>query len=51
MQDVSEVTGINRSPLSRILSQKGYGTNADMLVKLWTYSDCKVEDLKVLTRD
>jgi len=45
MQEVSDATGINRSTLSKILNQKGYSTGTDVLDRLCTYFDCRIEDL------
>jgi putative transcriptional regulator len=45
MQEVSDATGINRSTLSKILNQKGYSTGTDVLDRLCSYFECRLEDL------
>ena len=43
--EVAESTGVNRMTLSKILNQRGYSTGTDILDKLCTYFDCRIEDL------
>ena len=45
MQEISDATDINRSTLSKILNLKGYSTGTDVLDKLCTYFECRVEEL------
>jgi len=45
VQEVAEVTGVNRMTLSKILNHRGYSTGTDILDKLCTYFGCRVEDL------
>lgn len=51
MQEVSDATGINRSTLSKILNQKGYSTGTDVLDRLCSYFDCRLEDLAEHVQD
>lgn len=43
--EVSEVTGINRMTLSKMINHKGYSTVTDNLDKLCGFFDCKIDDL------
>jgi DNA-binding Xre family transcriptional regulator len=43
--EVAESTGVNRMTLSKILNQRGYSTGTEILDKLCTYFDCRIEDL------
>jgi putative transcriptional regulator len=45
VQEVAEVTGVNRMTLSKILNHRGYSTGTDILDKLCVYFGCRVEDL------
>lgn len=45
IQEVAEVAGVNRMTLSKILNQKGYSTGTDILDKLCSYFECRIEDL------
>lgn len=45
MQEMSDATGINRSTLSKLLNQKGYSTGTDVLDRLCSYFECRLEDL------
>jgi putative transcriptional regulator len=45
MQEVAEATGVNRMTLSKILNTKGYSTGTDILDKLCTYFDCRIDEL------
>ncbi len=44
--EVAESTGVNRMTLSKILNQRGYSTGTEILDKLCTYFDCRIEDLE-----
>ncbi|WP_369681999.1 helix-turn-helix domain-containing protein [Malonomonas rubra] len=43
--ELSKETGVNRSSLSRIASQKGYNTTTDNLNRICLFFGCKIEDL------
>jgi len=43
--ELSTETGVNRSSLSRIASQKGYNTTTDNLNRICLFFGCKIEDL------
>lgn len=43
--EIAHATGLNRMTLSKILNERGYGSNTDSIDKLCAYFDCKVEDL------
>jgi putative transcriptional regulator len=45
IQEVAEATGVNRMTLSKILNQKGYSTGTDILDKLCSYFECRIDDL------
>lgn len=45
IQEVAVETGINRMTLSKILNHRGYSTGTDILDKLCSYFDCRIEDL------
>lgn len=45
IQEVAEAAGVNRMTLSKILNQKGYSTGTEILDKLCTYFECRIEDL------
>jgi putative transcriptional regulator len=41
----SEVSGVNRMTLSKILNHRGYSTGPDIVDKLCNYFGCSVSDL------
>ena len=45
IQEVADRTGLNRMTLSKILNQRGYSTGTDIIDKLCTFFECRVEDL------
>lgn len=45
IETISQETGIHRSTISRIASQKGYNTTTDNIDKLCDYFDCSVEKI------
>ena len=51
INEVSEVTGINRMTLSRMMNRKGYSTVTDNLDKLCDFFDCPISDLVVHVKE
>lgn len=47
IKEISEVTGINRMTLSKILNHPGHSTTTENVDKLCEFFECKVEDLMV----
>ncbi len=45
LKEVSEVTGIGRTTLSKIQSKVGYTTTSEVLDQLCEFFDCEIEDL------
>ena len=45
IQEIATETGLNRMTLSKILNHKGHSAGTDVLDKLCTYFNCKLEDL------
>ena len=43
--ELAQKTGVNRSSLSRISSQKGYNTTTDNINKICTFFNCSVQEL------
>ena len=43
--ELSKVTGINRTTLSKLSNQKGYSTTTENLDRLCSYFDCRLEEL------
>jgi DNA-binding Xre family transcriptional regulator len=44
-EEVANATGIHRTTLSKIASQRGYNTNTDNIDKLCRYFGCNVGDI------
>ena len=44
-EEIAHATGLHRTTLSKIASQRGYNTTTDNIDKLCRYLKCKVEDL------
>jgi putative transcriptional regulator len=49
--ELSQVTGINRVTLSKMVNQRGYSTVTDNLDRLCRYFDCKLEQLAEFVKD
>lgn len=45
LDEISAATGIHRTTLSKISSQRGYNMTTDNIDKLCTFFDCPVEKL------
>lgn len=45
LTELSEVTGINRVTLSKLVNHRGYSTVTDNLDRLCTYFGCRIEQL------
>ncbi|PZU29171.1 MAG: transcriptional regulator [Stenotrophomonas sp.] len=45
LQEIAAATGLNRMTLSKLINHHGANVQTDVLDKLCTYFDCKVEDL------
>jgi putative transcriptional regulator len=45
LTELTEVTGINRVTLSKLVNHRGYSTVTDNIDRLCKFFDCKVEDL------
>ena len=45
LEELADITGINKSTLSRISSIRGYNTTTDNIDKLCRYFGCKVDGL------
>ena len=45
IETISQETGIHRSTISRIASQKGYNTTTDNIDKLCTFFECSVDQI------
>ncbi len=45
MIEIAEATGIHRITLSRLANRPGYNPTADVLDKLCSYFDCRIEQL------
>ncbi len=45
LEEISRVTDIHRTTLSRIAGQRGYNTTTDNFDKLCRYFDCPIERL------
>lgn len=51
LSEVSEVTGIHRTTLSKIANQMSYNTTTDNLEKLCEYFDCTVCEIAEYIKD
>lgn len=51
INEVAEVTGINRMTLSRMMNRKGYSTVTDNLDKLCEYFGCQIGDVAVYIKE
>jgi DNA-binding Xre family transcriptional regulator len=49
--ELSQVTGINRVTLSKMVNQRGYSTVTDNLDRLCRYFDCRLEQLAEYVRN
>lgn len=45
LTELSEVTGINRVTISKMVNQRGYSTVTDNIDALCKFFECRVEDL------
>jgi len=45
LTELTEVTGINRVTLSKLVNHRGYSTVTDNIDRLCKFFNCKVEDL------
>ena len=45
LTELSEVTGINRVTLSKMINHRGYSTVTDNLDRLCNYFGCRIEQL------
>ena len=45
LTELSEVTGINRVTISKLVNHRGYSTVTDNIDQLCKFFDCKVSDL------
>lgn len=45
LDEIAEQTGISRPTLSRIANVKGYSTTTDILDRLCTYFECRLDQL------
>ena len=45
ISEIAAATGLGQEILTKILSQKGYGTSTDTIDRLCDYFNCSVEDL------
>jgi len=43
--EIAEATGIHRTTLSKLANKKGYNTTTDVVDKLCTFFDIKIEQL------
>lgn len=43
--EVAEATGIHRMTLSKLANRRGYNPTADVLDRLCTYFECRIEQL------
>lgn len=51
LEEISGVTGIHRTTLSKIANQKGYNTTTDILDKLCTYFSVPLEAIAQVVQD
>jgi DNA-binding Xre family transcriptional regulator len=45
IQEVSEITGVNRMTLSKLANHKGHNASSDVIDKLCDYFECPIQDL------
>ena len=51
INEVADVTGINRMTLSRMMNRKGYSTVTDNLDKLCDFFGCQIGDVVVYVKE
>ncbi len=51
LEEISQVTGVHRTTLSRLANQKGYNTTTDVLDKLCAYLGVGIGDLAEYVKD
>jgi putative transcriptional regulator len=51
LQEIAAETGLNRMTLSKLVNHHGANVQTDVLDKLCTYFNCRVEDLVVHVSD